>query len=269
MPATMYFFSEFQQSYLWLPFIGFAIGLLASMIGSGGGFFFPLILILFFGIPTQMAVATSLAASLPLCVSGTIMHYRKKNIHLKIGLVFAVAGIIGAVGGAWITRLLTSDELKTAFGIYSVFLAGIIIMNSLRKKNNSNSENEYKIELSPGKVAKGSVFGLVGGIISGTFGTSGSMPVLGGLMALRTPLRLVVGTSLMVVLVNTLSGLGGHFLLGEIDMTLVLLLTAGSIAGAALGPQLLTKVNLSKVEKPAKLAVAAIVIVSGIVMIIN
>lgn len=265
----MFFYSEFQQSYYWLPLIGFTIGVLASMIGSGGGFFFPLILILLFGISAQIAVATSLAASLPLCVSGTIGHYRKKNIHLRLGLVFAIAGIIGAVGGAWITRLLTPGQLKTAFGVYSVFLAGIIIMNSIRKKNNSNPEDEYSRELSTGKVVRGSVFGLAGGIISGTFGTSGSMPVIGGLMALRTPLRLVVGTSLMVVLVNTISGLGGHFLLGEIDMTLVFLLTSGSVIGAALGPHLLLKVNLQKAEKPVKLAVAVMVIISGIVMIIN
>lgn len=265
----MFFYSEFQQSYYWLPLIGFTIGVLASMIGSGGGFFFPLILILLFGISAQIAVATSLAASLPLCVSGTIGHYRKKNIHRRLGLVFAIAGIIGAVGGAWITRLLTPGQLKTAFGVYSVFLAGIIITNSIRKKNNSNPEDEYSRELSTGKVVRGSVFGLAGGIISGTFGTSGSMPVIGGLMALRTPLRLVVGTSLMVVLVNTISGLGGHFLLGEIDMTLVFLLTSGSVIGAALGPHLLLKVNLQKAEKPVKLAVAVMVIISGIVMIIN
>lgn len=265
----MYFYSEFQQSYLWLPFIGFVIGLLASMIGSGGGFFFPLILILLFGIPAQVAVPTSLAASLPLAVSGTIGHYRKKNIHRRLGLVFALAGIMGAVAGAWITRLLTPGQLKTVFGIYSIFLAGMIILNSFRKKSGPDTEDEYPRKLTAGKIAKGSVFGLAGGIISGTFGTSGSMPVLGGLMVLRTPLRLVVGTSLMVVLVNTVSGLAGHLLLGKIDMMLVLLLTAGSIAGAALGPHLLAKVNLEKAEKPAKLAVAVMVIVSGIVLIVN
>lgn len=265
----MYFYSEFQQSYLWLPVIGFVVGLLSSMIGSGGGFFFPLILILLFGVTPQVAVPTSLAASLPLAVSGTIGHYRKKNIHGRLGVVFSLAGILGALAGAWITRVLTSGQLKTVFGIYSIILAGMIILNSFRKKSGTDTENEYSRKLTSGKIVKGSVFGLAGGIISGTFGTSGSMPVLGGLMALRTPLRMVVGTALMVVLVNTVSGLAGHFLLGKIDMTLVLMLTAGSVAGAALGPHLLTKVNLEKAEKPAKLAVAAMVIVSGIVLIVN
>lgn len=265
----MFFYSEFQQIYYWLPFVGFAIGLLASMIGSGGGFFFPLILILFFRTPAQVAVATSLAASLPLCLSGTIGHYRKKNIHLRMGLVFGIAGVLGAVAGAWITRVLSSGQLKTAFGFYSVFLAVVIIMNSLRKKADADTESGYSREIGPVKIAKGSAFGLAGGIISGTFGTSGAIPVIAGLMVLRTPLRLVVGTSLLVVLVNTVSALTGHFLVGQIDLTLVFLLTSGSVIGAALGPHLLLKVNLQKAEKPVKLAVAVMVIISGIVMIIN
>ena len=265
----MFFYSEFQQSYYWLPLIGFTIGVLASMIGSGGGFFFPLILILFFSTPAQVAVATSLAASLPLCASGTIGHYRKKNIHLRLGLVFGITGILGAIAGAWITRLLTPGQLKTAFVFYSVFLAGIIIMNSYRKKKKDEQTQESSGQLDMGKISKGSVFGLAGGIISGTFGTSGSIPVIAGLMALRTPLRLVVGTSLFVVLINTVSALTSHLLVGQIDLTLVFLLTSGSVIGAALGPHLLLKVNLQKSEKPVKLAVAVMVIVSGIVMIIN
>lgn len=265
----MFFYSEFQQSYLWLPLIGFVIGMLASMIGSGGGFFFPLILILFYGIPAQVAVATSLAASLPLCISGTVGHYRRKNIHYRLALVFAIAGIAGAIAGAWITRLLTSEQLKTVFGIYSVLLAGIIIYNSFKKRPESVDQAEYSIKLTKQKAVKGSVFGLAGGIISGTFGTSGSMPVIGGLIALHTPLRLVAGTSLFIVLVNTVSGLGSHFLLGRIDMTLLLLLTSGSVAGAAIGPYLLSKINIKKAEKPVKLAVAVVVIISGIVLITN
>jgi uncharacterized membrane protein YfcA len=264
----MFFYSEFQQIFYWLPFIGFTIGVLASMIGSGGGFFFPLILILFFQTPAQVAVATSLAASLPLCLSGTIGHFRQKNIHFRLGLLFGIAGILGAIVGAWITRLLTPAQLKTAFGFYSVFLAGIIITNTLRKKKEDGQE-EYSRKLSPEKISKGSFFGLTGGIISGTFGTSGAIPVIAGLMVLRTPLRLVVGTSLFVVLVNTVSALTGHFLVGQIDLTLVFLLTSGSVIGAAIGPHLLLKVNLKKAEKPVKLAVAVLVIVSGILMIIN
>jgi uncharacterized membrane protein YfcA len=75
---------------------GFIIGLAASMLGGGGGFFFPPLLILLFGVPAQIAVATSLAATLPICIVGSVGHYRNGNIDLKMGMVFGMAGIIGA-----------------------------------------------------------------------------------------------------------------------------------------------------------------------------
>jgi uncharacterized membrane protein YfcA len=261
----MLFNSAFQQSYIWLPFIGLIIGVLATMIGSGGGLFFPLILILLFQVPAHIAVATSLAASLPLGIAGSIGHYRKNNIHLQLATLFGIAGIIGAVSGTLITRLLNSEQLKIAFGIYSILLAVIIFLNSRRKKKADTAELSKKLNRT--KISKGAIFGFAGGIISGTFGTSGAAPVLAGLIALHTPIKLVIGTSLLVVLVNTFSAFTGHFLVGEIDLTLVLFLTMGTIAGAFIGPHLLSKINLEKYEAGIKKIFVIIILVSGIVLI--
>jgi uncharacterized membrane protein YfcA len=261
----MLFYSAFQQSYIWLPFIGLIVGGLATMIGSSGGLFFPLILILLFQVPAHIAVATSLAASLPLGIAGSIGHYRKKNIHFQLALLFGIAGIIGAVSGTLITRLLNPEQLKIAFGIYSILLAGIIFLNSRKKKKTDSTETSRKLNRI--KISKGSVYGFAGGIISGTFGTSGAAPVLAGLIALHTPIKLVIGTSLIVVLVNTFSAFAGHFLVGEIDLTLVLFLTMGTIAGALTGPHLLSKIKVEKYETGIKKIFVVIILISGIVLI--
>lgn len=261
----MLFYSAFQQSYILLPFIGLVIGILATMIGSGGGLFFPLILILVFQVPAHIAVATSLAASLPLGIAGSIGHYRKKNIHFQLALLFGIAGIIGAVSGTLITRVLKPEQLKVAFGIYSILLAGIIFLNSRKKKKTVTAEMSQKLNRI--KISKGSVYGFAGGLISGTFGTSGAAPVLAGLIALHTPINLVIGTSLFVVLVNTFSALTGHFLVGEIDLTLVLFLTMGTIAGALTGPHLLSKIKIEKYEHGIKKLFVVIILISGIILI--
>lgn len=265
----MLFYSEFQQSYLWLPLVGLIVGLLASMIGSGGGFFFPLVLILLFQTPAQIAVATSLAATLPLCIVGSLGHYRRGNIHFRLVIVFGIAGILGAITGTAITRLLAPEQLKTSFGIYSILLALLIIINSLKGKRNKTKENETTGKISSAKITGGTAYGFSGGIISGAFGTSGAAPVLAGLVALRTPIRLVAGTSLLVVLINTVSALAGHFLIGEIDMTLVLFLTAGTVIGAFAGPRLLAGITLAKSEYHIRQLFAFIMIVLGIILIIS
>lgn len=263
----MVFFSAFQQSYLWLPLVGLIVGVLATMIGSGGGFFFPLVLILFFGTSSQVAVATSLAATLPLCIVGSVGHYRRGNIHPKLALVFGVAGVLGAVAGAWITQQMESEQLKTAFGVYSLMLAAVIFLNSRKKKRAVKIMEKEGKKRKQGQLVLGSAYGFVGGIISGTFGTSGSAPVLAGLVALDVPIRLVIGTSLAVVFINTISALGGHVLLGEIDITLVLFLTSGTTIGAAAGPRLLGKIKLERSEGNVRVWFALVVFIFGLILI--
>lgn len=263
----MLFYSAFQQSYLWLPLVGLVVGLLASMVGSGGGFFFPLILMLFFSTPSHVAVATSLAATLPLCVVGSVEHYRRGNVQLRLVLIFGIAGVLGAVAGAWITQLMESEQLKTAFGFYSLVLAMVIFLNNRKKKKNAFDNKEEKEGIKGGRYTQGAAYGLAGGIISGIFGTSGSAPVLAGLVALNTPIRMVIGTSLAVVFINTISALAGHFLLGEVDLTLVLFLTSGSVVGAAAGPRLLGRIKPERSEGRIRNWFALVIFIFGLILI--
>jgi uncharacterized protein len=265
----MIFWSEFQQSFFVLPLIGLVIGMLATLIGSGGGFFFPLILILFFQIPPHIAVPTSLTAILPLCLVALLSQYRGGNINLRLGLIFGIAGIAGAIAGAVIIRLVSTEQLRIIFGLYSIVLAIIIFSGTYANQKNSRKGNETKDITNAGWVSMGSVFGFAGGIISGTLGSSGSAPVLAGLFALRLPVKMVVGTSLMIVFINTASALTGHLLIGEIDLTLVLALTSGTIIGALIGPRLLSFIRIEKSESVIKQAFAFIIIVFGVVLIIS
>lgn len=263
----MLFYSSFQQSYVWLPLIGLGVGMLSSMIGSGGGFFFPVVLILFFQVPAHIAVATSLAASLPLCVAGLWAHYRHGNVNLTLGLVFGIAGVLGALAGVVVAQLLSPVQLKMVFGFYSILLAVLVFLNNGDNKKCISVEN-LNPGLSQSKFLSGLVYGLAGGIISGTFGTSGSAPVLAGLMAMRTPLRVVAGTSLLVVFFNTLTALAGHFLVGEIDMTLMLLLTIGSVLGAFAGTKLLVKLKPGKSEPRIRQLFAIVILIFGVILIL-
>lgn len=260
-------FSSFENYYLWLPLIGFIIGFFGTITGGGGGIFFIPILIILFGVPAHTAVPTSLAAAIPICVAGSVAHYRKKNLDFKTGLVFMGAGILGALSGASITNLVTSVQLKKGFGIYSVLLAGHMLINLLKEGKSNGNANGESIQVH-NKFLKSSFFGFLAGIITGTFGTSGIAPVLAGMLALKMPLRLVLGTSLMVVLGNTISALGAHFLVGEIDVTLLLFLTSGTVVGAIIGPCFFAGLNIEKAETPVRMWFAILMIAFGVLMIV-
>jgi uncharacterized membrane protein YfcA len=240
----MIFHSPFEYYYLWLPLIGFAVGLWGSMLGGGGGFFFIPALILLFNVPSQIAVATSLAASIPICIIGYLGHYRNKNIDLHMGLLFSTAGVVGAFTGAKLTSIMTSDQLKTSFGIYSIIIAIIMIAGRWREKR-AELNNKLIPEVS-----------IMQKLTSGSF-------------AMRIPVKIVLGTSLVVSTVNTLFGLGGHFLVGEIDLTLVYFLTSGAVVGALLGPQILAGIKIGRAEGPVRIWYAIGMIIFGIIMILS
>jgi len=263
----MIVYSHIEPVYYILPLVGFIVGLLGTMLGGGGGFIFLPLLTILIGVPMQTAVITSLVATLPIVIVGTVGHSRKSNIDFRTGIMFAIAGIIGAFIGAGITRLVSPNELRISFGIYSVLIATHIIYSTIRKNSITENGNEISPQFGIRKKVKGSFFGLLAGIITGTFGTSGTAPVIAGLFTMEIPLKLVIGTSLLVILANTVFAIGAHFLVGQIDFTLVLFLTGGSVIGSLLGPNLLSKMKTDKSENKARYIYALVMVIIGVLMI--
>jgi len=265
----MIFYSAIQPIYLLLPLLGLIIGVLGSMLGGGGGFFFLPVLLLLLHVPSQTAVITSLVATLPICIAGTFSHYQKSNINFHIAILFALSGIAGAFIGAEITSKINSDQLKIAFGIYSVLIAVYIGFSTWQKKKNESQRKGADKSSGLSKITMGSFFGFFAGIITGTFGTSGTAPVLAGLLSMRMPFKIVIGTSLLIVLVNTIFAISAHFLINKIDFTLVIFLTAGSAIGALIGPRLLMKVKIDTNENKLRYWYAAVMFVIGFLLIIG
>ncbi|MCK3683142.1 sulfite exporter TauE/SafE family protein [Maribellus sp. YY47] len=263
----MIVYSDIEPVYYLLPIIGFIVGLFGTMLGGGGGFIFLPVLSILIGVPMQTAVITSLVATLPIAIVGTVGHSRKSNIDFRTGFMFAVAGIIGAFIGAGITSLVSPDQLRISFGVYSVLIAVHIAYGTVRKDGSNGQKQEEGQHLDLKKKAKGSFFGLFAGIITGTFGTSGTAPVIAGLFSMEIPLKLVIGTSLLVILANTVFAIGAHFLVGQIDFTLVMFLTGGSVIGSLLGPNLLSKMKTDKSENKARYIYAAVMVLIGVLMI--
>ena len=254
----MFFLSSIEPVYYILPLIGFIVGLLGTMLGGGGGFIFLPALTLIIGVPAQIAVITSLVATLPICLVGAISHYKKDNINIRMALIFSTAGLIGALSGVVIAGLLSSEHLKTTFGIYSLLMAINIAFNVLWDNDRMSVFTRLKAPF----------FGFFAGIVTGALSTSGTAPILAGLFSLRLSVKTAIGTSILIVLSNTLFAAGAHFIIGKIDMTLVLLLTTGSTIGAIIGPRLLDGIKGNRSEN-FKYMYSAVMAILGILMILK
>jgi uncharacterized protein len=258
----------YDPIFLWLPLIGTAIGLLVTIFGGGGGFFYVPILTLLFYVPTQQAAAISLAATIPTVVVGSLEHHRKGNIDIQVGVIFGVAGLVGAFLGAYVSNLLSSDLLQKLFGAYAIALTIPMVLTSRNRLKNLGGEAKVSQPLSGPRIVLCASFGILSGIMAGLFGTSGTASIVAGLYILGLPVTVVVGTSVLVVLFNAVSGFGGHLVVGgQLNLILLLFLGSGSVIGGFLGPRILAKMNVQTLEKVYGILFILLVISFGTIML--
>ena len=105
---------------------GFLDGLLSGMFGVGGGFLTTPLLI-FYGIPPSVAVASAATQITGASVSGVMVHARRGGVDMKMGGVMIAGGLIGSVAGAGLFRMLqTSGQIDVVVGFLYVLILGWI-----------------------------------------------------------------------------------------------------------------------------------------------
>ncbi len=256
-----------ELSHYWLPLLGFIIGLIATMVGGNGAFFFPPILILLFGVSPRVAIATSLAAVLPIGLIGSITHYHRGNINLPVGIVFGITGAVGAISGATISGMLEASALVRIFGYYTIALGLLTFLIPKRSAKGIIPAPDSMLALKKHQIPTIIILGAVSGIAAGLFGTSGTLTVLAGLFILQFPLKLVIGTSVLIVFVNALAGFGAHLVVGEIDFRLIWLLGSGAALGAFIGPWLLQYIKPGRKEGKIRYVFALKLILLGLFLV--
>lgn len=115
-----------------LVLAGFAAGILGGLIGVGGGVIAVPALIYAAGLGERAAIATSLAAMVPMSIAATARQYRYGNVRLREGLLLGVLGIAGAALGATLADLLPERALRIGFAILMLAIAANMIRGTRR-----------------------------------------------------------------------------------------------------------------------------------------
>lgn len=251
-----------------LPILGLIIGLFVTIIGGGGGGLYTPILIML-GLDPQVAVASSLATVLPTTAVGAYNHNKNNNVDVKIGLILGVGGFIGTFIGAYIGSLIPPNVLKKLFGILFLILAIITGRNYIKEqKSEKKIEKKSKIKLTGYKKIVIPLFGVFGGILAGLFGLSGTPPIQLVLLLLGYNATTVIGTTIFVLIFNSIGGICSYGFLGRINLWIVGLLCLGTIIGAMIGPRILNKIDQDKLEVGMPLILICLNIIFAVAMFI-
>lgn len=114
---------------------GFVGGVLAGLLGIGGGIVLVPLLVIAFGMPLEIAKGTSLLAIVPTALVGTWRNVTHKMADLKLALVVGVVGMFSAVGGAWTAVRLDSEIAALLFAILLVVIAVRMMTSSPHKED--------------------------------------------------------------------------------------------------------------------------------------
>lgn len=102
--------------------VGFVSGIVSGT-GMGGGTILILVLSVFLGIEQHIAQATNLIFFIPTSISAIIVNAKNKNIDWKTAKIIILFGVIGAIIGAKISTVISSENLKKYFGIFLGLIA--------------------------------------------------------------------------------------------------------------------------------------------------
>jgi uncharacterized membrane protein YfcA len=111
--------------------IGLAGGIIAGLLGVGGGVLFVPGLVIFLGLNQHQAEATSLLAIIPVAIVGTYMQDRYGNVRRGDALLLGLLSLAGAAGGVALANALSGRVLRDAFAVLLLLVAAQFVRRGL------------------------------------------------------------------------------------------------------------------------------------------
>jgi uncharacterized membrane protein YfcA len=246
----------------WLVILGMgaAVGFLSGMFGVGGGFLLTPLLV-FYGIPSPVAVATTASHLTASSMSGAIAQWRKRAVDLKMAGVMLAGGLVGTTLGVWLfsyLRRLGQVDLvvSAAYVILLGTVGGLMLTESLRTLREAHTGQRSSSALGRHNWIHGLPFklrfresrlyisvipplalGFIVGVLSAIMGVGGGFILVPAMIyLLRMPTNVVVGTSLVQIIFVTasttiLQATSNY----SVDVVLAGVLILGGVVGAQYG----------------------------------
>jgi uncharacterized protein len=258
-----------EMSVHWLVLLGMgaAVGFLSGMFGVGGGFLLTPLLI-FYGVPAEVAVATTASHLTASSMSGAVAQWRRRVIDFKMAGVMLAGGLAGTIVGVQLFALLrrvgqADIVISAGYVILLGSIGGLMLNESLRalraakaattrpaaERHNWVHGLPLKMRFRTSRlyisVIPPIVLGFIVGILSAILGVGGGFVIVPAMIyLLRMPTSVVVGTSLVqivfVTAMTTILHAASDF---SVDIVMALFLILGGVIGAQYGVRIAARMQ--------------------------
>ena len=244
--------------------MGGIVGILSGMFGVGGGFLMTPLLI-FYGIPPIVAVATEANQIVASSISGAFAHWRRKAVDFKMGTILLIGGIIGSfIGIELFVFLKNLGQIDLIISLSYVILLGsigtLIFIEGIRSMIAHRNETLVQVKKRKDRTWVHSlpmrirfkksglyisiippiVIGIAVGIMASIMGVGGGFIMVPAMIyLLRMPTNVVIGTSLyQIIFVTSLVTILHAYENQTVDVMLAMILMSGGVVGAQIGAAL-------------------------------
>jgi uncharacterized membrane protein YfcA len=210
--------------------VGFSLGL----VGGGGSILAVPLLVYVVGVASpHLAIGTSAIAVAASAAANLIGHARAGTVKWSCAFVFAIAGVIGAAGGAELGKLVPGGRLLTAFGALMI-VVGLTMLRP--RKSGGDADVKLTRESMPHLLPRLLAIGFAVGVLAGFFGIGGGFLIVPGLIAATgMPLINAIGSSLFAVTAFGLTTAISYAVSGLVDWPLATLFILGGAIGGVFG----------------------------------
>ena len=271
--------------------VGLAVGVLAGLLGIGGGMLLVPAFKLGYAMDSLMCTATSLFTIIPTSVSGAISHIRNKTCLPKLGVAAGLGGACLSPLGVWLATLSPDWAVMGAAALIIAYSSVTMFRKALKApkvprgatgaeaadaaaKEAAAEDRAAAIERAHAEAPTigwreagiGAAIGLFAGLASGYVGVGGGFIMVPLMMSiLHIPMKLTSGTSLIAVMILAVPGTVTQALLGNINWIAGIAVACGSIPGATLGAKLIPKVP----ERQLRFLFAGFLVVAAVLLVVN
>jgi len=233
------------------------IGISLGLIGGGGSILTVPVLVYLFGIDAVLATVYSLFIVGVTSSVGTLSYFKKRLVDIRTALVFGIPSVaavfltrnyivpaipqqIFSIGGFTVTK---SNLLMLLFAVLMIAAAySMVRKRSATTDDSPRPQSNYPLMFLQGVLV---------GIATGFIGAGGGFLIIPALVnLLKMPMKNAIGTSLMIIAINSLTGFTFSLSHTGIQWSLLISITAIAISGILIGSYLATKIDGKKL-KPA------------------
>lgn len=239
---------------------GLLIGIFVSLIGGGGAALYLGVLTSQVGLPTAVAVPTSLIVALPALFFGFLTQVRVKNVNFHIGNQMIIAAIPGIIIGTISAKFIPQNLYNWIVGSIFLVMGGMVLYKFFRNRHQQTQFNQ--------KRWMASLFGLLSGLMVGIGGLSGGATTAAGLAILGLTAVEAAGTATYVLTCMSAISLIGHFFTSTFAWQSGIIIMLGAILGSIITPLVIRRLDLNKVNRVLTPFLGLLIIYFGVKMFI-